>query len=592
MTTTAPGTDTGADPGSSTGSETRTGTGEVAGLSTTAAGRAVPLARDRSRSRLRLEDPFVGWSASIGVALLALFLRLWHLGSPHEFEFDETYYAKDAWSLLHFGYVRDYINSDGVNAQILDGKTTGIWTQNPSMVVHPEVGKWIIALGEKAFGMDPFGWRISAAIVGSLMVLVMCRLARRLTGSTALGCVAGLLLSLDGLQFVLSRLALHDIFVAFFVLCAVTCMVIDRDWYRERMARLVPSGVAAPRSWGPIRPFLFRPWLLLGGICWGLGLGTKWTAIFPMAAFGILVWLWSAGARRSFGVRLPMLKSALVDGIPAFVHLILVALVVYIASWTGWLIHANQYEEHLAATQYTQFVSEGPCVGEEPQNKTDPTKHWPTADQPDATGLGELKQSLQSLWSYHHDVYVFHTHYLNCKTHTYASKPFGWLLINRPVGVAAETDIQPGTRGCDAPAGSDCLKQVLLIGTPMIWWGGVVALIYACLVWVGARDWRFGLAVVGTASTWLPWLMYDDRPIFMFYAVVTLPFIVIALTLAMGKLIGPSRLPSVRRTTGVVVAGSFLVLVLLNFAWFWPIWTNGLLTHSEWLDRIWFSRWV
>jgi dolichyl-phosphate-mannose--protein O-mannosyl transferase len=133
---------------------------------------------------------------------------------------------------------------------------------------------------------------------------------------------------------------------------------------------------------------------------------------------------------------------------------------------------------------------------------------------------------------------------------------------------------------------------VLLIGTPMIWWGGTLALIYACLMWVGARDWRFGLAVVGTASSWLPWLMYDQRPIFMFYAVVTLPFVVIALTLAMGKLIGSSAAPSARRTAGVVVAGSFVVLVLLNFAWFWPIWTDGLLTHSEWLDRIWFARWV
>ena len=35
-----------------------------------------------------------------------------------------------------------------------------------------------------------------------------------------------------------------------------------------------------------------------------------------------------------------------------------------------------------------------------------------------------------------------------------------------------------------------------------------------------------------------------------------------------------------------------VVLVLLNFAWFWPIWTNELLTHSQWLDRIWFGRWI
>ena len=36
----------------------------------------------------------------------------------------------------------------------------------------------------------------------------------------------------------------------------------------------------------------------------------------------------------------------------------------------------------------------------------------------------------------------------------------------------------------------------------------------------------------------------------------------------------------------------YLVLVLLNFAWFWPIWTNQLLTHAEWTDRIWFTRWI
>ena len=43
---------------------------------------------------------------SLAVTLLALFLRLWELGKPQAFEFDETYYAKDAWSLSHYGYVR------------------------------------------------------------------------------------------------------------------------------------------------------------------------------------------------------------------------------------------------------------------------------------------------------------------------------------------------------------------------------------------------------------------------------------------------------------------------------------------------------
>ena len=544
------------------------------GLSRTATGRPVPSAWDRARARLRLEDPFVGWTAAVAVALLALFLRLWHLGTPHVFEFDETYYAKDAWSLLNFGYERDSMAH--ANDLILDGTTlSGVYKDNPEMIVHPEVGKWLIALGIKAFGMDPFGWRVSAAVVGSLMVLVMCRFARRITGSTMLGVVAGLLLSLDGLQLVLSRLALLDIFVAFFILCGVHCIVADRDWHRGRLARLTAEPVT--HGFGPVRGLLFRPWLLLGGLMWGLALGTKWEAIYPLAAFGLLCWLWSAGARRSFGVRWAIPRSVLTDGIPAFVHLVLVASIVYLATWTGWLAHAHQYEEHLSATQYTHY--EG-------------GQDWPTRTEPDASGLGEVTQSLRSLWYYHQDVYAFHTHFLNDSTHTYASKPSGWLLLNRPVGVAADTGIKPGSQGCDAPANSDCLRQVLLLGNPTIWWGGCLALLFAVLMWVGARDWRYGVAVVGVASTWLPWLQYDDRPIFLFYIVTALPFVVLALTLAMGRLVGSSPGPSARRTFGVVVSGAFVVLALLNFAWFWPIWTNQMLTHGEWLDRIWFSRWI
>jgi dolichyl-phosphate-mannose--protein O-mannosyl transferase len=291
------------------------------------------------------------------VALLAFGLRVWHLGTPRDFSFDETYYAKDAWSMLNHGYVRGYI--DDADKQILDGRTTGIWTDDPSFIVHPEAGKWLIALGEKAFGMDPFGWRIASAVVGALMVLVMVRLARRLTGSTLLGCVAGLLLCFDGLHLVLSRLALLDIFAAFFLLCAVACLVNDRDWFRGRLARLAPDGVE--HGFGPVRRVLLRPWLLLGGVSWGLALGTKWTALFPLAAFGLLAWAWSCGARRLFGVRRAVLRSALVDGVPAFLQLIGVALLVYVATWTGWLIHAHQYEDHLSSTQYTRYDHQNGC---------------------------------------------------------------------------------------------------------------------------------------------------------------------------------------------------------------------------------------
>jgi dolichyl-phosphate-mannose--protein O-mannosyl transferase len=548
-----------------------------------------PTAWERAR-RVDGEDPVVSWTASLAVAGLALFLRLWDLGSPKKFEFDETYYAKDAWSLLNHGYVRQYV--DGANDKILDGQTTGIWKDDPSLIVHPEAGKWLIALGEKAFGMDPFGWRISAVVAGTLMVLVMCRLARRLTGSTLLGCTAGLLLSLDGLQFVLSRLALLDIFLALFLLLGVTCMVADRDWYRAKLARLQAEPVTDAASWGPVRGLLFRPWLVTSGVFWGLAVGTKWTALFPMAAFGVMTWVWSAGARRSFGVRRPVLRSAVADGLPAFVSVVVLGGLVYTATWTGWLIHASEYEDSFSSTQYTRFSGEGSCDGKKFVDPKPNDDRWPTARQQDRSGLGEVVQSLRSLANYHQDLYTFHSHFLSCSDHSYASKPSGWLLINKPVSVAVQLDIQPGEQGCEAVAGDDCMRQVILIGTPAIWWAGILALLYAVGMWLGARDWRFGVVVVGAASTWLPWLRYDDRPIFFFYAIATLPFIVLGLTLAMGKLIGPSRLPSPRRTLGVIVSGTFLIAVLLNFAWFWPVLNYDLLTHREWLDRIWFSRWV
>jgi dolichyl-phosphate-mannose-protein mannosyltransferase len=514
----------------------------------------------------------VSWVATVAITMIAGFLRLWKLGRPHQFLFDETYYAKDAWSLWHHGYVTGYV--DGADEKILAGHLDGLWTSSPSMVVHPEAGKWLIGLGEHFWGMDPFGWRIASVVVGTLMVAVMIRLARRVTGSTLLGCVAGLLLCFDGLQFVLSRLALLDIFLAFFVLCAVTCLVADRDWGRLRIARMVPVDHRTTASdWGPVRALLWRPWRLGAGVFFGLACATKWNAIFPLAAFGLLVWMWDAGARRAIGVRHPRLRSLVADALPAFGYLVVVAFVVYLLSWTGWLLHAGEYERSLSDTQY------GP--------------YWGGYLQHDAHGFfPELWQSLRSLWHYHHDVYVFHTHFLDDAKHTYQSKPQGWLILNRPVGVQADLDIKPGVQGCDAAAGSTCLRQVLLLGTPALWWGGVVALVYALFAWIGKRDWRFGLAVVGVLSSWLPWIPNDDRPIFSYYAIAFLPFTVLAVVLGLGTMVGGRDASYRRRMWGTAFAGAFVVLVIVNFAWFWPIYTGELITTPDWLDRIWFNRWI
>jgi dolichyl-phosphate-mannose-protein mannosyltransferase len=541
-------------------------------LSRTADGRPVPSARRRMVPPAHRLDRRAGWVATLAVTALAGFLRFWHLGRPADFLFDETYYAKDAWSLLQHGYAVEYVKQ--ADGKILRGDLDGLFADGPSMVVHPEAGKWLIVLGEAAFGMDPFGWRAAAAVVGTLMVLVMVRLARRLTGSTLLGCTAGVLLAFDGLHFVMSRLALLDVFMAFFLLAAVACLVADRDAHRLALAGRVPAGwVAGAADWGPVRGLLLRPWLLAAGALFGLAVATKWSAAVPLAAFGLLVWVWDAGARRSLGVRSPWLRAAVADALPAFGHLVVVAFVVYLVSWTGWLVNAERYEESLSDTQYGAY--------------------WGDYLEQDAEGVvGETLQSLRSLWNYHQDVYTFHTQGLADAEHTYASHPAGWLVLSRPVGVNAELDIKPGEQGCDAPDDSTCLRQVLLLGTPVLWWGGVLAVGYALWSWAARRDWRFGLPVVGLAATWLPWLRYDDRPVFSFYVVAAAPFVVLAVTLLLGRLLGEARAGYRRRMYGAVAGGTFVVLVAVNFAWFWPVYTNELLNTPEWLQRIWFRRWI
>jgi dolichyl-phosphate-mannose-protein mannosyltransferase len=553
---------------------TRSGT-----LSRTATGDVVPTAAERAKPRAVDRDPVIAWAGALAITFLAAFLRLWKLDRPKKFLFDETYYAKDAWSLVHHGYVTGYVDGKKADGRILDcvdakgcdvSNLHGLFSNDPSMVVHPEVGKWLIGAAETVAGMTPFGWRLAPAILGSLMVLVMIRLTRRVTGSTLLGLVAGLLMCFDGLQLVLSRLALLDIFEAFFVLCAVSCMVADRDWFRARLARDT-GGATSGESWGP--RVLWHPWLLLAGVWWGLALGTKWSALFPLMAFGLLFWFWSAGGRRSFGVRWAVAKSAVMDAAPGVLYLVAVPLVVYVATWTGWLLHAEVYEQHLSNTQY------GP--------------YWGSYLKHDAHGFfGELAQSLRSLWHYHHDVYMFHTKFLNDSTHVYQSNPLGWLVLNRPVGVDAQLDIAPGAQGCSATGTETCLRQVILLGTPVLWWFGTFAFLWSVVCWIGKRDWRYGLVVVGLLVTWLPWVRYDDRPIFSYYAIVIEPFLILGAVLLLGEMLGRAPAGSTRRTVGAIAAGTVVVAVIVNFAWFWPIYTDGLLTQTEWLQRIWFRRWV
>ena len=102
--------------------------------------------------------------------------------------------------------------------------------------MHPPLGKWFIALGEWAFGMNSFGWRFPSLVAGTIMIAATIRLGRRLSRSTLVGGLAGVLLTFDGLSFTMSRIGLLDVFQATLLVIAVAFAVRDRDWFRHRLA--------------------------------------------------------------------------------------------------------------------------------------------------------------------------------------------------------------------------------------------------------------------------------------------------------------------------------------------------------------------
>jgi dolichyl-phosphate-mannose-protein mannosyltransferase len=491
-------------------------------------------------------DPY-SWLATGVIVLIAGILRIVNLNRPKGIIFDEVYYPTDAWDMLQHGVE-------------WDEKTNG-----PAYVVHPPLGKWMIAVGEQTFGYNEWGWRISGAVIGTLSVLIMVRIARRMFHSTVLGCAAGLLMALDGFHLVLSRIALLDIFLMFFVLAAFGALVMDRDARRARWLRALEGGLD-PSAGGPAGRLPIRvPWWRMAAFALlGCAIAVKWSAVWFLPAFVLLIVVWEVGARRSVGVRRPWRDTFVGETGWLVVGGVLMVLT-YLASWSGWFLTDDGYFRHWLADNGR---SEPPIYG-----------------------------ALQNLWEYHKAALDFHTG-LDDK-HQYQSWPWQWLLLGRPIAFYWSTD---GTCGA-----SSCASHILLLGTPLLWWSFIPALV--ALVWFGIarRDWRAGTILLCVAAALLPWFYFatQARTMFAFYALPAEPFLVLAVVYVLGAIMTPARSLATsdgraspesgvdRRMIGAVVAGAYVLLVAICFAYFYPIFVGQSIPYEDWSARMWLGgRWI
>ena len=510
-------------------------------------------------SHLLRRDRWQSWVVTGVIGLIAFGLRIRNVGYPGYLIFDETYYAKDAWTLLNLGYEGSW--PDNANDQVKMG-VVDIFTNNASFIVHPQLGKWLIAAGEQLFGMNAFGWRIASVVFGTLLVVATIRLARRLSRSTLIGALAGIFLTFDGLSFVMSRIALLDIFEATFTVAAVACVVADRDWLRRHLAdHLRSKGLTdLGGSYGPL--LLWRPWLWASGLLFGCAIACKWNAMYVLAAMGITVVVTEIGSRMTAGAGPLAWRAAWRSGPLAFVAMVVTAAIVYVASWWSWLTTPGGWSRDWGA-----------------EHPDDPVVRW----------FGE---ALGSLWHYHQQIWDFHTgEWIADQSHVYQSNPFQWLIMGRVIGIDAVNGITPGTDGCSAIPGDTCLRVISGMGTPFLWWFAAVAIILGLAYWWFGRDHRFAIPLVAAASTWLMWFPNGERPLFFFYAIMIIPFTATVLALVCGKILGPAD-GGPRRRRGALIVGAIVGIIIANFWFIHPLLTDQLMTRTAWTLRMWFKSWI
>ena len=394
----------------------------------------------------------------LGISAL---LRIFRLGTPNEVVFDEVYYVDGARDLL----------ANGV--ELTNGK--------PEFVVHPPIGKWMIAIGIKLFGDNPIGWRISAALFGVVSIYLIFLVARKLFKSDFLALLSAALASIDGIHLVMSRTALLDIFLMTFLLGAFTALIYQK--------------------------------YLLMALMLGLGLGTKWSALYFIIAIAIYLFIRERRALISYVIVIPS---------------------VYLISWSGWFLSSNGWDRQSSSN------------------------------------------SLLSLFNYHKEILNFHT---GLETdHPYQASPWNWLILGRPTSFFYDS---PKNCGSD-----NCAQEILAMGTPTIWWLGLISIFITIGYFIHRRDKSAGLILLALLSNYLPWLMFPERTTFYFYAIAFQPYLILAITFAIKEFLADSQ---GKRRVWVLSGFSLSALVFLYFL---PLYLGTVLTYDAWYSRMWFSSWI
>lgn len=500
---------------------------------------------DESKARAH---PSKWWLFAV-VIVIAAALRFFNLDHPAEVYFDETYYANDAVVYLEGPEAFRHNLDELYGGESRESETIPV-SGVPGEIswVHPPLGKWIIATGISTFGKNPWGWRSMSALFGVGSVAATYLLALVLWRRHSWAFLAGLLIAIDGLAIVESRVAMLDGFVSTFIVVTFLFIACEKRRMQKAAALAwaeydahptcseVEAALEYPEAGYEEAEVAYEParmewrwlwvskWRLLTGISLGAAIATKWTGIWAIFIAGGLFGVWSITTRTPG----TSIVGRLLSSTPSLILcLLLMPACIYLASYAGW------------------FIS-----------------------NPHGSILTEPSGTTEHFFKMQSDTMRYHRS-LNA-SHPYQSTAGSWPLMSRPIAYWYEEGPEGG-RG-----------HILAVGNPGVWWPFLVVVPLVLAYALVRRDWRDGLILAGYFGLYLPWFA-NPRTSFFYYMTPVVPFMALALVSA------ARRAPEALRPAAAIVVGG---LAVVGCAFFYPIWTGIEIPPNMWNNLMLFQSWI
>lgn len=461
------------------------------------------------------------------IVIFAFVTRIYRLSTPSTYMFDEVYHAVTAKLILHN-----------------DPRAFEWWNPPPEPNtavdwLHPPLAKYTQAIGMGIFGENSFGWRISAVIFGTMLVVVTAKLADALFENKSLALLAAFFAACDGLLLTQSRIAMNDIHVTFFIVLTFVVYIKFRKAVKTNYLLMFLTGLSA-----------------------GLACGSKWSGVFAIVVIGFFEFLDLVNKKYAINLGYFLSRIAFLLVLPG---------VMYIFAYSQMFMQGKTLIcEGNQVQQNACYCSNESSLWVQALEKIVPerTEYWKSLE-----ARGGCTRLISHFSELHTQIWWYQT---NLKaTHTFQSRPWQWFLDARPVWFYV--DYQDTT-----------IANIYAQGNPLLFWFGDVAVIVSIITLFlnlkklkksAKKLWPLFFILIAYFTVWLPWEA-SPRIMFFYHYTPAVPLLSIILAYWLIQLC--------RLKNGKILAGICTVLIFCTFVLFYPNWT-GMPVAKSFADAVYFA---